>query len=88
MSRPRRVVQWTTGKRGRAAARAGVGHSQVIEVGGDPSFRRLIEPGEGWNGAQRTANLIVNAILSVWAALPAIVNVGSHPFVGGAHAIR
>jgi len=63
-------------------------HGYRIEVEGDPSYRCRIEPGEGWSGAASTALPVVNAIPSVCAAPPGIVNFGELPLVRGRRAIR
>ena len=56
----------------------------VLEIEGDPSVRVGLAPmGEHFNGATTTAMPAVNAIPSVVAAPPGIVNHGELPFVTG-----
>jgi hypothetical protein len=56
----------------------------VLEIEGDPSVRVRLSPmGEHFDGATTTAMPAVNAIPSVVAAPPGIVNHAKLPFVTG-----
>jgi hypothetical protein len=74
VSRRLTVVQWTTGKTGRAAVRGLVGHPVLDLV--------------GCYGTITTAMPAVNAIPEVCAAPPGIVNQMQLPLVRAAHQSR
>jgi hypothetical protein len=58
----------------------------VVEIEGEPAVRCRLEPiGPHFDGAVTTAMPVVNAIPSVCAAPPGIVNRMDLPFVKGAH---
>jgi hypothetical protein len=62
-------------------------HGYLIDIEGTPSFRTRIEPGDQWSGAMSTALPLVNAISSVCAAPPGIVNHGELSLIGAAYAV-
>ena len=63
-----------------------VEHGYLIEIFGDPDVRCRLEPMVGrFDGALTTAMAVINAIPSVCAAPPGIVNRAELPLVRGAH---